>query len=90
MAGKPNENGKMALNLSCAYSKPKESRMCLVYYYFRREAVWQSLLHSLYPLARRKAGRREAPWSCDHGLARAENHAATNATGSQCESEGNN
>jgi hypothetical protein len=26
-----------------------------------REAVWQSLLHSLYPLARRKAGRREAP-----------------------------
>ena len=35
-----------------------------VYYYFRRwdrEAVWQSLLHSLYPLARRKAGRREAP-----------------------------
>jgi putative transposase len=35
-----------------------------VYYYFRRwdrEAVWQSLLDTLNPLFRRKAGRSEAP-----------------------------
>ena len=35
-----------------------------VYYYFRRwdrETVWQSLLDTLYPLVRRKAGRPEAP-----------------------------
>jgi putative transposase len=35
-----------------------------VYYYFRRweeEAVWLSMMRTLYPLVRRKAGRREAP-----------------------------
>jgi len=35
-----------------------------VYYYFRRweqESVWLTLLRSLYPLARLKAGRRATP-----------------------------
>src|ERR1700687_6093366 len=42
-----------------------------VYYYFRRweqESVWLTLLRSLYPLTRRKAGRR-AIFGCYHGWA---------------------
>jgi hypothetical protein len=50
--------------VSVAFVAARFPALPTVYYYFRRwdqEAVWLTLLRSLYPLVRLKAGRREAP-----------------------------